>query len=307
MLQSVVSQLPTASIRRRFRDSGLNVGALFVLPALAIMTVILVYPLVRTFWLSLHVSQGAGYAWTGVENYVRILQSEWIDTVTVNTVLWTGVTVALQFLVGLGTAILLNTAFRGRSIVRGLMLLPWVTPGIVAAIIWKWMYHPQFGILNRILADIGVIDSYIAWLTNPDVALFAIIFAGVWKGFPFSMVMYLAGLQGIDDQLYQAAMLDGAPRWARFRHVTLPQLVPILKVTLLLTTIWTFNYFVLVFAMTGGGPAGTTDIFPNKVYKIMFNQFQFGLGSALAIVMFVIMMVFMLFYVRALRRQGVQL
>jgi multiple sugar transport system permease protein len=268
------------------------------------MAVILVYPLVRTAWLSVHVAEGSQYVWVGLQNYRQIFTSDWIWELVWNTVLWTGFTVVLQFAVGISAALLLNTDFFGRSLVRGLWLMPWVTPGIVAALVWKWMYHPQFGVLNRFLVDAGLTDQYVAWLSNPDVALFAIIFAGVWKGFPFSMVMYLAGLQGIDEQLYQAAMLDGAPWYARLWHVTIPQLMPVLRVTLLLTTIWTFNYFVLVFAMTGGGPAGSTDILPNKVYKLAFNQFQFGLSAALAIVMFLIMIVFMTGYVRALQRQG---
>lgn len=284
--------------------SDVSVGFWFVLPTLVVMTAILVYPLVRTAWLSVHVAQGNQYVWVGLQNYRQIFTSAWIWEVVWNTVLWTGLTVILQFVVGISAAILLNTEFSGRSVVRGLWLMPWVTPGIVAAIVWKWMYHPQFGILNRFITDVGLTDRYIAWLSNPDIALFAIIFAGVWKGFPFSMVMYLAGLQGIDEQLYQAAMIDGAPWHARFWHVTIPQLMPVLRVTVLLTTIWTFNYFVLVFAMTGGGPAGSTDILPNKVYKIAFNQFQFGLSAALAIVMFVIMLVFMTGYVRALQSQG---
>jgi ABC-type sugar transport system permease subunit len=304
---SIIERKTQWDVRTRIADSRFSVGVLFVLPTLLVMGVILFYPLARTGWISLHIGSQGEYSWVGLQNFRAIVETDWFGTVLINTALWTGLTVFFQFVVGIGAAILLNTKFRGKALVRGLMLLPWVTPGIVAAIVWKWMYHPQFGILNRILVDVGILDSYMAWLSNPDVALLAIILAGIWKGFPFSMVMYLAGLQGIDQQLYRAARIDGAPRWAQFWHVTLPQLVPILKVTILLTTIWTFNYFVLVFAMTGGGPAGTTDILPNKVYKLAFNQFQFGLSAALAMIMFVIMMFFMIFYVRALRQQGVEI
>ncbi|POG54160.1 carbohydrate ABC transporter permease [Haloferax marisrubri] len=291
----------------RLLDGDISVGVWFVLPTLLIMGVILIYPLVRTVWLSFHVAQGSQYVWVGLQNYIDVLESDWLGGVIFNTVLWTGLTVGLQFAVGIAAAMLLNTKFRGRAFVRGLWLVPWVTPGIVAALVWKWMYHPQFGVLNRFLTDIGLTDSYIAWLSNPDLAIFAIILAGVWKGFPFSMIMYLAGLQSINQDLYRAAHIDGAPWYARFWHVTLPQLRPVLKVTILLTTIWTFNYFVLVFAMTGGGPAGSTDILPNKVYTLAFNEFQFGLSSALAIIMFLILMVFMVFYVRALKQQGEEL
>lgn len=295
------------SLIERYERSPFSAGFLFVLPTLLVMAVLLVYPVIRTAWLSFHTRRAGEYIWVGLDNYVAVFQAGWFDTVMLNTVLWTGITVTFQFIIGIGAAVLLNTHFKGRRIVRGLMIIPWVTPGIVAAIIWSWMYDPTFGIFNRILVDIGLMADYRAWLSDPGLALYGIIIAGIWKGFPFSMVMYLAGLQGIDQQLYRAAQIDGAPKWAQFWHITLPQLIPIIKVTVLLTTIWTFNYFVLVYAMTRGGPAGSSDILPNRVYLLAFREFNFGVASALAMVMFLILMVFLIFYIRLLRRQGVDL
>lgn len=293
--------------RNWFDDSEFNVGTLFVLPALLLLAIEVVYPLFRTIWLGMHASEGSTYNWVAFQNYITIVNAEWFGTVIVNTVIWTVLGVALQFLLGFIAALLLNTQFKGRTLVRGLLIIPWVTPGIVVAIIFQWMYSPQFGIINRFLAEVGVISEYVAWLSEPSMALYAIIVAISWKGFPFVMVMVLAGLQNVDEQLHRAAIIDGAPRWARFWHVTIPQLTPVLKVTLLLTVIWTFNNFVLIFVMTGGGPVGSTMVLPLKVYKLAFDTFQFGLASALSVFMFAIMSVFMAMYIRALQSKGVEL
>jgi len=295
------------STRERVGNLELNAGALFVLPVLLLMTAIIIYPLGRTIWLSFHRVAGFTNEWIGLSNYMQVLTADWFFPILQQTAIWTGVTVAGQTLLGLVLALLLNTKFRGRAFVRGLMLLPWVTPGIVVAMIWSWMYHPRLGIINRILLDLGLIQDSIAWLAEPNFALYAVILAGIWKGFPFAMVMILAGLQDINPRLYLAAKIDGAPWYARFYHITLPGLAPVLKVVVLLSVIWTFNFFTLVLVLTGGGPAGASDILPHKVYTVSFAQFKFGLGAALAVILFLIMLVWMAVYAYMLRKQGGEL
>jgi len=172
------------STRERVGNLELNAGALFVLPVLLLMTAIIIYPLGRTIWLSFHRVAGFTNEWIGLSNYMQVLTADWFFPILQQTAIWTGVTVAGQTLLGLVLALLLNTKFRGRAFVRGLMLLPWVTPGIVVAMIWSWMYHPRLGIINRILLDLGLIQDSIAWLAEPNFALYAVILAGIWKGSP---------------------------------------------------------------------------------------------------------------------------
>jgi multiple sugar transport system permease protein len=209
--------------------------------------------------------------------------------------------------VGFALALLLNTPFPRQKLVRGLYLVPWITPTVVVGLVFKWMYNPQFGIINWALRWVGLLDESIAWLSSPDLALYALIVAGLWKRFPFVMIMLLAGLQDVDQRLQDAAAIDGIPYHARLRHVTLPQLMPVLKIVVLLSIIWCFNQFAIIFIATGGGPVGATETFPVKVYTLGFQQLEFGLSTALSVVMLGIMIVVMFGYIRVLRRQGVKL
>lgn len=280
-------------------------GYLFILPALAIMSVLILYPLYKTFFLSLHIEiRFNELVFVGLDNFRELITSDYFVKVLLNTVIWTGGTVLFQFLVGLGTATLFNARLRGTRLVSSLVLIPWVTPGVIAAVIWKWMYHPLYGVLNEILVQLHLLGSYKPWLADPQVALLAIIIAAIWKGFPFSMVMFLAGMKTIPPELYEAAEVDGATALARFLHITLPLLAPVFKITLLLTTIWTFNYFDLVYAMTKGGPGYATEIFPTQIYKLAFDDWRFGIASSLGVIMFAILAVFTFLYAWVMERRG---
>lgn len=291
-------------ISRKFEDSGLNVGILFILPAFVMILLLLLYPMINTIWISLQETTGVGLS---LENYRAMFTSDWFIPVIRNSVVWVVIGTLLQIAVGFGFALLLNTQLPGKKYLRGLYLLPWITPVVVVALVFSWMYSPQFGIINSLLVQVGILNSSIAWLSQPDTALFALIIAATWKRFPFVMIMLLAGLQDVDDQLQNAAIIDGAPYWARMRHVTLPQLLPVLKIVLLLSVIWCFNQFAIIYTATGGGPLNATMIFPVKVYELAFGQLDFGLSTALSVLMFGVMLLFMIGYMRVLRTQGVEL
>lgn len=292
-------------IRSRLTDWEINPGILFIAPAMLLMLVLITYPLIETFRLSLHnLTSGGVENFVALSKYVTLFTSDWFPNVMFNTFVWVVGGVTLQLVVGFGLALLLNTKFPAKSAVRAGFLIPWVTPTIVTALIFSWMYSPQFGIINELLVSGGLINSGLAWLANPDTAMFAVILSALWKQFPFVMVMLLAGLQGMDESLHNAAKIDGAPFFARLRHVTIPSLLPVLKIVVLLTVIWMFNQFVLVFTMTGGGPVGATNVLSVKVYRLAFQQFRYGDASALSVVMILIMLVFIFFYIRALRKQG---
>lgn len=289
--------------KERMGSLGISPGVGFILPTFLLILGLLLYPMVNTLRLSLGMSDGG----VTFELYREMVTADWFSRVVRNSVVWVAAGTVLQIAVGFALALLLNTKIPGKKWLRAFFLLPWITPVVVVALVFKWMYNPQYGIINHLLKQVGLIDTSIAWLSNPDLALPALIIAGVWKRFPFVMIMLLAGLQDVDDQLQNAAILDGAPYLARMRHVTLPQLMPVMKIVVLLSVIWCFNQFAIIYTATGGGPIGSTMTFPVKVYELGFQQLNFGLASALSMIMFGIMLLFMLVYMRVLRSQGVEL
>lgn len=290
-------------IKEQVTGLGANAGVAFILPTFLLIAGLLLYPMINTVLLSFGVT-GGGFT---LSHYGELFTASWFVSVVKNSAVWVLLGAFLQIVVGFGLALLLNTRLPAKKYLRGLYLLPWITPAVVVALVFKWMYNPQFGILNHILMQIGIAGSPIQWLSNPDIALLSLIVAGVWKRFPFVMIMLLAGLQDIDEQLENAAIIDGAPYFARMRHVTLPQLIPVLKIVVLLSVIWCFNQFAIIYTATGGGPIGSTMIFPVKVYELGFEQLNFGLATSLSVIMFGIMVLFMMAYMRTLRSQGVEL
>jgi multiple sugar transport system permease protein len=238
----------------------------------------------------------------GLQNYARILSSSQFWFVIRTTLIWTAGCMIFQFALGMGLALVFNRGLPGSHFFRALFLAPWVMPGVVVAIIWQWIYQPIFGILNAALGGLGLPTHQ--WLGDPSIVLPAVILANVWKGFPFWMIMLTAGLQTIPHDLYEAATVDGAGGWARFRYVTIPGIKTVLVITSILAFIWTFNYFDLIYVLTGGGPANLTQIFPIYIYQTAFNDQQLGLGAAASLVLFLAMTTVMIVYVRLVKLRG---
>ncbi len=279
-------------------------GYLFIMPSLGLLAVLLFYPLVLTFTYSLSDMSLTATRFLGVAAYQRLLASPMLLRVFTNSIIWTVLVIIFQFILGLGSAILLNRNFFGRALVRGIVILPWVMPGVVAAMVWRLLYDPQLGMINHYLRMLGIIDKPLTWLSLPGLALYAVIIAAIWKGFAFSTLMYLAGLQTVPVELYEASEIDGAGDWGKFFHVTFPSMRPVITITLLLTFIWTFNYFELVYVMTGGGPAESSHIFPTYIYDLGFRRFRFGEASRFAVIDFIILLIFSLIYVRLSLKRG---
>lgn len=270
------------------------------LPYLVFLMVLIGYPVVSNVVQSL---LGAG-GLTGA-NYQRVFAGGEFQQLSINTVIWTAGSVVGQLIVGLSLALLLNQPARGAGLWRALILvLPWATPDIVAAVAWKWMLNDMYGVMNDILVRLGVLDWYVPWLGEPKLARISVIVANIWKGFALSAMFYLAGLKTIPVELYEAAAVDGAGVLGRFRHVTLPALKPFLGTTLMLTTIWTINYFPLIYTMTGGGPAGATDTFVTYAYRLAFRFTDFARSSALSTLTFLIIFALALAYSTVLLRRG---
>lgn len=283
---------------------------LYIIPAVGIMLVVIAYPIFYTVRLSFY-STPPNLAmddkiWVGLANYKRILQSESFRHVTWNTLEWTFFSTVFAYLIGLGAALVVQREFPGRGVIRGILLIPWVISYVSAAYIWKWLYHSDYGLINDTLIRLNVIDQNINILDNIHRALPALIIANIWKEFPFAMIMLLAGLQGVPDQLHRAALVDGAGVWARFWHVTMPQLKSVSVITILLLLLTNLNSFTLVWVMTGGGPAGSTDIWITQIYQLAFGRTRFGVASAYSVILFLVMMSLGYFYVKALTRDNAQ-
>jgi multiple sugar transport system permease protein len=286
------------------RDRWLAYG--FVAPAVLLVGVLMYYPMIGTFYESLFTTSfiNPQPRFAGLETYRKIFADPGFWQVAVNSVVWTVGVVALQNVVGFFTALLLNRGLPGQGLLRSLILMPWVLPGVVAAILWRFMYDPQLGLINSFIIGWGISDQGIGWLADTATAMGAAILAAVWKGFPFSTVVYLAALQNVDQEQLEAAQIDGAGPIRRLIHVVIPSVRHVMAVNLLLTSILTFNYFDMVWVLTRGGPLNATHIFPTKIYELGFGQFRFGDAAAYGAISVLVLIVFIAFYLLLQRREA---
>jgi multiple sugar transport system permease protein len=234
----------------------------------------------------------------GLDNYLAIAQDPVAWSSLGRTLLWIGLTVPLQLALGLATALLLNQQFRWRGLARSLILIPWALPSVVIALMWAWMYQPQVGLFNDLLLRLGMVSSAVPWLAQPGTALYAIIVALVWQGFPFFAIMILAGLQTIPASLYEAAAVDGATPWQQFREVTLPGLKGVLVTAVMLRLIWVANSIDVILVMTGGGPGYATHTLPLYAFKRTYGSMDFGYGTALACTFSLLLLGLIVLYLR---------
>jgi len=271
---------------------------IFIAPAVALVGLFMYYPMVGTAIESLYSTSfiNPNPQFVGLALYRRIFASGDFGTIVRNSCFWTVSVVILQNLVGFTTALLLNQRLPTSGLMRSLVLLPWVLPGVVAAILWRFMYDPQLGLINSFLMRIDVVDQGVAWLAQSSTAMAAAIAAAVWKGFPFSTVVYLAALQNVDQEQIEAAIIDGAGRVRRLVHVIIPSMREVIGINLVLTTILTFNYFDMIWVLTRGGPQNATHIFPTKIYELGFGQFRFGEAAAYGVFSILVLAVLITFY-----------
>lgn len=278
----------------------------YIAPALIVMALVIAYPIYYTVELSFFKTP-ANLAmdqkiFVGFDNYWAILTSKSFRDVTYNTLIWTVFSTFFAYVLGLGAALALNREFLGRGILRALLLIPYVISAVAASYVWKWLYHSDFGVIGALSVQFGITDQPINFLDNIYTALPSIIVVNIWKEFSFAMIMLLAGLQTVPDQLLRAAQVDGANAWQRFWHVTMPHLKGVSMVTVLLLIVTNLNSFIIPWIMTGGGPAGATDIWITQIYQMAFGRIRFGMASAYSVILFIVMMLLGYFYVKALTR-----
>jgi multiple sugar transport system permease protein len=277
----------------------------FLLPALAVTGAVIFLPVAQTVWMSLHdfvLFRPRNVPFVGAGNFVRAFADPvfWISLG--NSFVWIGLVIAFQFLLGLGTALLLNQSFWWRGIARALVVVPWALPSVIIGLMWTWMYDFNLGVINDVLLRLGAIEAPVAWLARPDTTLYAVILALVWQGFPFFAVVILAGLQTVPRELYEAAEIDGANARQRLWRITLPCIAEVIATALLLRTIWVANSLDVILVMTGGGPGYTTHTLPLYAFQKAYSAMEFGYGAALALILTALLLTVVWAYVRRAAR-----
>lgn len=258
-------------------------------PMLLVMLLLTAWPLLRTIWLSFTdaalIGSGETPAWIGLENYLYALSDPDFRASIWRTLYFTLASVTVEGIIGVLVALLLNQKFIGRNVLRVVVILPWALPTIVNAMMWRLNFNPDYGSINALLSQLGIIDGYRSWLGSPEAALNAVMFADIWKNYPLVTLLVLAALQSIPEDLFEAARLDGASAWRRFRAITFPAIVAPLGVALVLRTIDAFKIFDIIYVMTRGGPVDSTKTLSFFVYQESFSYLRAGSGAAYAILM----------------------
>jgi arabinogalactan oligomer/maltooligosaccharide transport system permease protein len=283
----------------------------FMAPVVIVMAIIVVYPLIGSIWSSftdLNRSNAAtifrpgSEQFIGLGNYVTILTSGEFRGRLMWTIVWTATNVLFHFTIGMGLALLLNQRFRGRTVYRLILMLPWAIPAFISAVSWRYIFNGEYGVLNLFLAGFGIDGPN--WLSEVPWAYIAPIIVNVWLGVPFMMVALLGGMQSIPSDLYEAARVDGANRRQSFWNVTVPQLKSVSVAVTMLGIIWTFNLFVVIFLTTGGGPAGRTDILVTESFNL-FQAGQYAQAATYSVIILSLLLVFVTVYQRVFRTEEV--
>jgi multiple sugar transport system permease protein len=269
------------------------------MPAVLTVVAVIGYPLALAAWTSLkRFRLGEPETFTGPANYSQMLQDPIFWNALWVTARYTLFCVVMIYVLGLGVAWLLNHRFRGRTVARTFIALPWAVPGVAVSLVWAFMMDPSFGILNQVLMKLGLIAQPIQWLTSPDWSLFSVSVVNIWQVLPFMTIMLLAGMQSIPPELYESARVDGANAWQLLRHITLPGLSAISMIAIVLVTMALFREFALIYVMTGGGPQRSTETIGLRIYIEAFQNLDFGYASAMGMVALLISLIFAVGYIR---------
>jgi len=278
-------------------------AAVLLLPTIVLLGLFIAYPFVKGVLLAVTDTKvGVEGNFVGLDNFRKLWNDSIFHVAVYNTFLYTFVTTVFKLALGLWLALLLNRHFRGKAFVRAFILLPFIIPTVLSTFAWKWMFDPTFSVLNWILFHLGLITSRINWLGDPDLAMISVIIVNIWRGVPFFAITLLAGLQTISPELHEAAAIDGARAWNRFRHVTWPLLLPVTMVVVLFSVIQTFADFQLVYVLTGGGPANATHLFATYAYQIGVGTGLLSEGAAVSLAIFPVLLLVVIVQLLYIRR-----
>jgi multiple sugar transport system permease protein len=300
---NVVATQPSPELsKRRFVLPEKIFAWLLILPAIAFIAVIVAWPLGETIRLSFTDANLGGETFVGLKNYQDLMESRKFAQTIGRTFYWMFFSVSLKLILGLVGATLLNAAVPGKGVFRMMVMPPWVVPIAIGCFAWLWLYNGHFGILAGMGQKVGILDGPFEFLAYKNSAFWSAIVTDVWVGTPMVTLFFLAAMQGVPRDLYEAAYVDGASRWYRFRRITIPQIFPVIASMMLLSAIWTFNSFEVIWILTEGGPRSATTTLIVDTYKTAIGNFKFGQGSARAVVIVILLSLFALTYVFVLVR-----
>lgn len=297
---------PAAGVRGwSLHLSDRQLGVLFLLPFFVVSSVFVLYPALDAVRLAFYskLPFRQTFTYVGLDNFRYIFADTVFWAAAQQAVVWTAVSTVLQAVFGVAIALLLNEAVRGINVFRGLLLFPYMVPTVVIALIWRWMFNPEFGVVNAGMRAAGVIDTNIYWFSDPTWAMATTIMLNVWKFTPFVVICVLARLQSIPPELAEAAQVDGADAWQRFLHVTLPQLKAVLAVVIVFRTVWTFNKFEEIYLLTRGGPGTSTFNLAVYAFEQATANLKLGAAAATGVVMLVFLFAGSVLYLRLLRQE----
>jgi multiple sugar transport system permease protein len=274
---------------------------LLILPASLFILLVVAYPVLNSISMSFqnyNLMKPYLKGFIGLSNYLKAFKDPLFYQALTNTLIWVIFGVGLQFVFGFILALILNISFKLRGVVRALVLIPWVTPGVLIGLMWTWMYDGNYGVINDILSKLGIIKKFIPFLANGDTAFPAVIVTIIWQGIPFFAIMLLAGLQAIPNELYEAADVDGCSRLRKLFNITLPSIKNTIFVTTMLRIIWVANSIDVIFSMTNGGPGYSTLTLSVYAFKKAYGTLDFGYASTLSIILTLLLMIIAFFYLR---------
>jgi len=276
-----------------------------LIPVLFVIYVIIGLPFVYSVYLSFtNKVVGRPESFIGLKNFKYVFTDPVYWQVLRNTFVYTTCSVSMKLIIGMVFALTLNEKFIGRGIIRVLFLFPWAISGMVAALDWKWLYNDTYGIFNVMLKNLGIIKNSIPWLGDRVMAMVSVIIVDIWRGIPFFLFSILGGLQTLDKEMYEAATIDGAGAIKRFIRLTVPSLLPVLSITTMLSSIWTFNHFDVVFVITGGGPAHASAVISTYTYEVAFWQNRMGTSLSVGVSIIPILIVLMYFATKWMSKEN---
>ncbi|MFM8681785.1 MAG: carbohydrate ABC transporter permease [Alphaproteobacteria bacterium] len=298
-----------AGMRRRLADlleQERVLGYVLVGPVVILLLALVAYPFAVAIGYALSDRTIADPGeFVGLENFFNLWESQIYRRTLRNTCLFTIGSVTIRLVLGVALALMLNEVFPCRRLVRASVLLPWIVPTVLGTMAWLWMFNPNFSVINWVLVHAGLASHGPNWLTDPDLALFSVTLVNAWRGTPFMAIVVLAGLQAIPSELYEAATIDGAGKLQRFRHVTLPLVMPVMLTALVLSIIWTFSDFGIVYGLTKGGPMNATHVLATLSYETGLRAGNIGEGAAISLTMLPALLALIVWQLRRIRRSAV--
>ena len=293
-----------SSFLRNLLERERSLGILLMLPGACLLILFMAYPFFLGIWLSLSDSViGTMGSFIGLRNFSDLLTDSIFHQTARNTFIYALVTVPFKAILGLGLALVLNNRMRFSNPVRASVMMPWIVPTALSSLGWFMIFDPVFSPISWLLKNLGVIKTNVNFLGAPNLAIASVCLANIWRGIPFFGIIILAGLQAVPQELHEAAAIDGANVWHRFRHVTIPAIKGVVLIASLLSIIWTFADFQLIYILTKGGPANQTHIFGTYAYQIGLNATEIGMGAAIALYMFPILTFFAILLLIYLRKE----